>query len=332
MTSSFLGAARRRTSDAQLSAKYRASAAKMDPLVRDVLVDNIDPASVDVDELLSALQQDGSRHDWASKLQNSIRSVAAVLSAAQCGVLRDAVDAAPMEILDSVDGLLEFQLNLDSGKLAELLGQDTLDRLNRLAARTHGEFCTPYSAAACCAASSAGIDLNATALSAPHEVFVRRYSSTTRPWFGFHHDRSSLTLNIALSDDEDHVGGKLLAILEGRLHSCERSAGTATLHASTLLHAVTRMVGVGTRYSLILFYRQICPHAGHTLVRCDAATMELLYPLGEGSYSCDECGDSASDLEGCGTWWHCSQGCEYDVCSPCHSVGLADGIDYVSVR
>ena len=190
----------------------------------------------------------------------------------------------------------------------------------------------------------------------------------------------------------------------------------ATLHASTLLHAVTRMVGEGTRYpfilfdrqsswnvmhlpppppartlpgryplidrqtcmecacilhprprarmllgrySLILFYRQICPHAGHALVQCSATTMDLLYPLSSGSYSCawisldlhltslfacnhlparcagsyscDLCGDSASELGGC-DMWHCAQGCEYDVCSPCHSVGLADGVEYVSVH
>ena len=30
--------------------------------------------------------------------------------------------------------------------------------------------------------------------------------------------------------------------------------------------------------------------------------------------------------------WHCAAGCEYDLCGVCHDVGLADGVEYVSVR
>lgn len=178
---------------------------------------------------------------------------------------------------------------------------------------------------------------------------------------------------------------------------CDRAEGTATLHASTLLHAVTRVQvrrtchtrlceealftekhnprpatqalftprschavarvqGPAARYSLILFYRQICPAAAHRLVECSVATMDLLYPPEEGSYSCDACGDSRlhrvrrsepggaasrtarcehrRELEeqGCRSMWHCAAGCEYDLCGVCHDVGLADGVEYVSVR
>ena len=31
-----------------------------------------------------------------------------------------------------------------------------------------------------------------------HEIFVRRYTPNTRPWFPFHRDRSELTINVAL--------------------------------------------------------------------------------------------------------------------------------------
>ena len=117
------------------------------------------------------------------------------------------------------------------------------------------------------------------------------------------------------------------------------------------------MQGPAARYSLILFYRQICPAAAHRLVECSVATMDLLYPPEEGSYSCDACGDSRlhracaaasrvappheaarcehrRELEeqGCRSMWHCAAGCEYDLCGVCHDVGLADGVEYVSVR
>ena len=70
--------------------------------------------------------------------------------------------------------------------------------------------------------------------------------------------------------------------------------------------AVTRMTA-GKRHSLILFYRPICPEACHPLVQCDAATMALLYPLADGSYSCDACGSPAEAL-GDEPMWHCAQG------------------------
>ena len=134
----------------------------------------------------------------------------------------------------------------------------------------------------------------------------------------FHHDSALLTCNVALTADGDHKGGRLIAVDEGKVQHCRCLEGTATLHASTLLHAVTRITS-GARYSLILFYRRICPDAAHALAWCDAATMELLYPPDDGSYSCDVCGGSAEALSYPGMW-HCIDGCEYDVCAACHGV------------
>ena len=85
------------------------------------------------------------------------------------------------------------------------------------------------------------------------EMFVRRYSVCTRPWIAFHPDAYELTLNVALSADDAHVGGKLLGIADGRVQVFERREGEATLHSSKLLHGVSRMTS-GTRYSLILFF------------------------------------------------------------------------------
>ena len=85
------------------------------------------------------------------------------------------------------------------------------------------------------------------------EIFVRRYSPDTRPWIPFHLDRARWTLNVALDDDATFAGGRLLAISDRRVRALERSEGEATVHPSTLLHAVARMTR-GVRYSLIVFF------------------------------------------------------------------------------
>ena len=336
MSASFLSAAGVRTADATASCAstsvYAVLAQSMDPLVRALLVDHADPAHVDIAELFRALKLDGSRHEWHSRHGDAMRTVRAALDSDQCATLRAAVDGAQMELVDSVDGLLEYQLNLTADTFEALVGQRTVNTLHGIAQDCFHQLYRygPMDGVTREAARDVGMCTSPALPEEPHEIFIRRYSPTTRPWFGFHFDRSSLTVNVALSADEDHTGGRLLALLEGRVQSFERAEGTATVHASTLLHAVSRM-NSGSRYSLILFYREVCPHACHELVECSAATMALFYPQAEGSYHCDVCGDSAEAL-GYPLMWHCKEGCEYDVCDTCHDHSLADGIEYVSVH
>ena len=92
-------------------------------------------------------------------------------------------------------------------------------------------------------------------------AFVRRYAAVERCWFSFHRDTAELTANVALASDQQHDGGKLLVLLgEEGLLAVERGEGEATVHPSSLMHAVTRMSGGGVRYSLIVFYRPMrCP-------------------------------------------------------------------------
>lgn len=85
-----------------------------------------------------------------------------------------------------------------------------------------------------------------------HEIFVRRYTPDTRPWFPFHRDRSELTVNVALADDALHEGGRLICLLDGAVKCVERTEGMATVHPSSFMHAVSRMTS-GARYSLIIF-------------------------------------------------------------------------------
>ena len=81
------------------------------------------------------------------------------------------------------------------------------------------------------------------------------FSRETRPWIQFHCDQAAITVNVALKADWLHEGGKLICVVDGELRSIERDEGEATVHPSSLLHAVSRMRGDGVRYSLIVFYR-----------------------------------------------------------------------------
>ena len=85
------------------------------------------------------------------------------------------------------------------------------------------------------------------------EVFVRRYSRGTRPLMSFHRDACAVTVNVALSDDAAHSGGRLLAVLDDGVQVLKREAGQATVHPSDVLHAVSAMEA-GVRYSLLLFF------------------------------------------------------------------------------
>lgn len=62
-----------------------------------------------------------------------------------------------------------------------------------------------------------------------------------------------MTVNVALCNDDDFDGGKLLTLCDRAIRRIDRREGEATVHASTLLHGVSRL-RAGRRYSLILFY------------------------------------------------------------------------------
>ena len=70
-----------------------------------------------------------------------------------------------------------------------------------------------------------------------HEMFVRRYSIDTRPWNPFHSDAYELTVNVALSDDDAHEGGRLLGVFGGAVQALQRAEGDATVRRSAT-HAV----------------------------------------------------------------------------------------------
>ena len=85
------------------------------------------------------------------------------------------------------------------------------------------------------------------------QIYLRRYSRETRPWLGFHTDRSAVTINVALAPDATHEGGRLHAVLGGEHRIVERDEGEATVHGDDVMHAVSAMRG-GVRYSLVLLF------------------------------------------------------------------------------
>ena len=78
-------------------------------------------------------------------------------------------------------------------------------------------------------------------------IFIRRYAPSTRPWNPFHTDTSAVTINVALNDDADFAGGRLLCCYDGSVRVVERTEGEATIHAATLLHGVSLLTS-GVRY------------------------------------------------------------------------------------
>ena len=220
----------------------------MEPLLRGLLVDGVDPSTVPVDSLLRAL---GRSKDHASKRaaykRFDVLQVADALSPVATAALCRAVDLDRRLDADSVDGLPEHQLVLTRESLAQLVTEPECERLMRLPAeylrreRLEG-------------GSTEEVDESVAArFSQLRECFIRRYSADTRPFNPFHQDSSRLTVNVALSSDAAHAGGRLLGVYGGAVHTLERRAGEATVHSSELIHGVTRMTG-GVRYSLILFF------------------------------------------------------------------------------
>ena len=158
------------------------------------------------------------------------------LSEGACRALRDAVDARRSVLKDSVDKAAEHQLNLSVAELTALIGDDETQTLLALPARLKPSSDAPLPAFRV-------------------EIFVRRYSRSTRPWIQFHCDNALFTVNVACAPDARHEGGRLVCVVDDELQQLERDEGEATVHPSSLLHAVTSMT-TGVRYSLICFFHR----------------------------------------------------------------------------
>ena len=230
------------TKAVEIPADFAALASVMPPTVRKLLVDGAPPSSVPVGALLADLRVDPSRHLLRGDLRAHIMRKRDFLDEETCASLRAAVDRERNTNIDSVDGAPDHQLRLNMAQLERLVGADAkrqlllLPSVFRREAERHG---------------SEGLSrqVPAHAEMAPHEVIVRRYTGSTRPWIAFHADSAVVTVNVALSDDATTVGGRLIAVANEEVIEIPRMQGEATVHDARLLHAVSR-VESGARYSM----------------------------------------------------------------------------------
>ena len=202
-------------------------AQRMPNISRRLLLEHADPHSVAPSLLLEELQLPAE----TVSLGAPVLRRPGLLSDDACATLRDAVDHDHREKPDSVDGAPDHQLNLSREQLVALIGTATVEALWSLPVELQGEATTPL------------VDA---------QIFVRRYTPETRPWNPWHVDSAAVTINVALSDDASCDGGELLALHKDVISTIARGEGDATVHSSTLLHAVSRLVS-GVRYSLIIF-------------------------------------------------------------------------------
>jgi predicted 2-oxoglutarate/Fe(II)-dependent dioxygenase YbiX len=176
---------------------------------------------------------------------------------AGCAALRAAVDAERDVTQDSVDRKAQHQLNISIERLTECIGREDVRGLWRLAdellAVQRAEAAERAAASGTAVTQHTAEKVEAADGGFYVDVFVRRYTRETRPWIAFHHDVSTVTINVALSDDADHEGGRLHAIVDARHRILTRREGEATTHGDDVMHAVSAMRR-GTRYSLIVFF------------------------------------------------------------------------------
>ncbi len=221
-----------------LSDEWASAALRMPPLERRLLVLSEPAAAISADELLKERGDlIGKRSAFVRLTSASVLRRPAAVSARGCAALRRAVDSdASATRADTVDGLPDHQVYLGLDEIRELLGDGEAEALCRL----------PL-------ALREGVGVETPDDYRLLYAFARKYTAAGRPWFGLHQDEAALTVNVALSDDRQTTGGRLVGLFGGGVQEVVREEGEATVHSSSLVHGVTR-VTAGVRYSLIMFW------------------------------------------------------------------------------
>jgi hypothetical protein len=225
--------------------------------LRRVFAENADPQSITPDRLSSMLPLLGIPVGTELSRRSDVLRRPNALDARACAALRAAVDARRGTERDTVDGAPDHQLNLSTAELSDLVGAEAVSRLVSLGAEFDDARATAVGGRVARAARQLPVV----------EIFARRYAADERRWFPLHQDRATLTVNVSLSDASSHLGGQLLGVFADGLGTLARAEGEATVHASTLVHGVTRLTH-GARYSLILFLGEALP-VRRQLVRID---------------------------------------------------------------
>jgi len=193
--------------------------------------------SVDPVALLSRLDMSSSEREEALvalESSDGITTVPQALTPEECAKLRNFVRKQIKDDgIDDVDGCPDWQVNMSEKKFEKVVGRSGVDKLWKIPQH-----------------------LNENAMHFSRVgVFVRMYQTGMRPWMPFHRDDNAFTVNVALNDDHDYKGGRLLALHDNALQVLRRNEGDATCHKGSVFHAVSATTE-GTRYSLILFFHE----------------------------------------------------------------------------
>ena len=232
-----------------LPARFAQIGAKLPPLARKVLVDGVTLEPGLARDLLESLSLPQETKEAAlSCLEDDSVQIqqACVLLPESCAVLRGHCDKHLSSGPDSVDGAPTFQVQLNLLQVEKLLGLKASQEL-----RTCSENLLRALEPA-----------NGTAkFPLLGDIFLRRYTSTTRPFIPFHCDHAAFTVNIALGGRENGSGGEeggghLVALHRNSIVTLLRNEGEATAHTSALLHGVSRITS-GERHTMIMFFNKV---------------------------------------------------------------------------
>ena len=161
--------------------------------------------------------------------------------------VRDYIDEKFEERKSDTDiiDLDDFKVILSSDDLTSLIGEDSVNALSSLFAKTliaEGE----------------------TAGDGEGEMeFVIRRSMSVGKHINFHVDYSYKTMNVALNDESEYEGGRLVYVMKGEsddevlcLHSPpKRKVGSVLIHGGGIVHGVSKLLS-GVRYGLFLLQKQ----------------------------------------------------------------------------
>uniref|UniRef100_A0A7S4ETK5 Uncharacterized protein n=1 Tax=Chrysotila carterae TaxID=13221 RepID=A0A7S4ETK5_CHRCT len=244
------------------------------PLEYKLLVELANPETVNASELIVEL----ARVKRSLTFERSVRSMLecqdrgailrrrGVLSFEACNTLKRELDRRASLRAGTTDGMPEFTLHLNRAELQQLIGEDATTILWQLPSTYIAESAAHRQSSELSNAgekaerrSQIGGDAFAqNGLSFTEiEIFLRKFSAKTRPWIKLHADVATVTVNVALGTEDGSSSGGLLGVFGGKVHTIPRAIGEATVHPSTLVHGVSRMLeSADTRYTLIIFFKQ----------------------------------------------------------------------------
>jgi hypothetical protein len=119
----------------------------------------------------------------------------------------------------------DFQIPLSRTKLTEFIGEEALKQLDSLFGETS------------------------------NDIVLRRCDYLNH-CIDFHVDYAYKTLQVALNDDSEYEGGRLVFVSNGKLEIPKRKSGTITLHEKNIIHGVTALRS-GVRYGLLILNRPL---------------------------------------------------------------------------